>query len=194
MKRFQYFFLICLLFICGACSCQNPKTHSAKEKSYIELFKSFTQYLETHANNKVDITDSVHLKYILLHYLYVDSKPDSISTEQLNSLKKQLNTFYRYMHKDGNEMLFKNLSVIPIRFASSKSVYNNLTPFQKENTLVLIDERFPKKIIQYILFMPPTSRVIVEPRIWSWTLSYQYGKYMFKGISGEEGYEYIFSK
>ena len=32
-----------------------------------------------------------------------------------------------------------------------------------------------------------------QPRIWSWTLMYKFGKYMFKSVTGEEGYEYIFS-
>ena len=91
------------------------------------------------------------------------------------------------------ENLAENISAAPVRFADDKSVYNDLSSFQKENTLVFFDKRSPKKIIGYILFMPPVAKVISEPRIWSWTLTFQYGKYMFRSVTGEEGYEYIFT-
>lgn len=171
-----------MLLISFSCSSQN--NYSEKEKKLIDLFKSFTDYIKT----KTDITDSTQLKYLMEDYLFVDAKIPS--NEKIEVLKKQVKTFYNFLKK---ENLAENISAVPVRFADDKSVYNDLSSFQKENTLVFFDKRSPKKIIGYMLFMPRVAKVISEPRIWSWTLLYQYGKYMFKSVTGEEGYEYIFT-
>ena len=172
-----------LLLISFSCSSQN--NFSEKEKSFISLFNSFAEYIKS----KEDITDSSQLKHIKQNYLFIDTKGE-LPNEKTDILKKQLKTFSTFLRK---ENLAENLSVIPVRYADNKSVYNDLSSFQKENTLVFFDRRSPKKIIGYILFMPPVAKVISEPRIWSWTIMYQYGKYIFKSVTGEEGYEYIFT-
>ncbi len=180
MKRYR--FLLMMLLISFSCSSQN--NYSEKEKKFLDLFKSFTDYIKT----KTDITDSTQLKYLMQEYLFVDAKIPS--NEKIEVLKKQVKTFNNFLQKDN---LAENISAVPVRFADDKSVYNHLSSFQKENTLVFFDKRSPKKIIGYILFMPPVAKVISEPRIWSWTLTFQYGKYMFRSVTGEEGYEYIFT-
>ncbi len=81
----------------------------------------------------------------------------------------------------------------PIRLSSDTFIYNRMTAFQKENTFVFYDKRNPEKTLGYILFMPPIKDKIEQPKIWSWTLMFQYGKVVFKAITGEEGYEYFFS-
>ncbi len=172
-----------LLLISFSCSSQD--NYSEKEKSFISIFNSFTEYIKS----KDDITDSSQLKHIMQNYLFIDAKGELL-TEKTGILKKQLKTFSTFLRK---ENLAENLSVIPVRYADNKSVYNDLSSFQKENTVVFFDKRSPKKIIGYILFMPPVAKVISEPRIWSWTLMYQNGKYLFKSVTGEEGYEYIFT-
>lgn len=182
MTRYK-FLLIMVLLISFSCSSQN--NYSEKEKSFISLFHSFTEYIKT----KDDITDSSQLKHIMQNYLFIDTKGE-VSNEKTNILKKQLKTFSTFLRK---ENLTENLSVIPARYGDDKFVYNDLSSFQKENTLVFFDKRSPKKILGYILFMPPVEKVISEPRIWSWTLMYQNGKYLFKSVTGEEGYEYIFT-
>lgn len=182
MKTYNLLFIL-LLLISFSCHSQN---YSEREKTFISLFNNFISYL----NTKEDITDSVHLKYIVQNHLFIDSKGE-LSNEKTNILKKQLKTFYNFLHK---ENLAENISVIPIRFADDKNIYKDLSTFQKENTLLYFDKRSPKKILGYILFMPPVEKVISVPRIWSWTLMYQYGKYMFRSVTGEEGYEYIFAK
>lgn len=172
-----------LLPISFSCSSQN--NYSEKEKSFISIFNNFTEYIKA----KDDITDSSQLKHIKENHLFIDTKGE-LPNEKTDILKKQLKLFSTFLRK---ENLLENLSVIPVRFADNKSVYNDLSSFQKENTLVFFDRRSPKKILGYILFMPPVAKVISEPRIWSWTLMYQYGKYLFKSVTGEEGYEYIFT-
>lgn len=171
-----------MLLISFSCSSQN--NYSEKEQKFIALFKSFTDYIKI----KPDITDSTQLKYLIENYLFVDAKIPS--NEKIEVLKKQVKTFNNFLKK---ENLAENLSAVPVRFAHDKSVYNDLSSFQKENTLVFFDKRAPKKIIGFILFVPHVTKVISEPRIWSWTLMYQYGNYMFKSVTGEEGYEYIFT-
>ena len=172
-----------LLLISFSCSSQN--NYSEKEKSFISLFNSFTEYIKA----KDDITDSFRLKHIVQNYLFIDTRGE-LPNEKTNILKNQLKTFSIFLKKENLE---ENLSAVPVRFADDKSVYNDLSSFQKENTLVFFDKRSTKKIIGYMLFMPPVAKVISEPRIWSWTLMYQNGKYMFKSVTGEEGYEYIFT-
>lgn len=84
-------------------------------------------------------------------------------------------------------------TLMPIRLSTDTFIYKRLTKFQKENTYVLYDKRTPSKTPGYILFIPPVKDRVAEGRIWSWTLEFKFGKYMFKSVTGEEGYEYIFS-
>ena len=73
------------------------------------------------------------------------------------------------------------------------SVYKRLSVYQQENTFVLYDNRSPHTILSYVLFIPPVKNMLTSTRIWSWTLQFKFGKYLFKSVTGEEGYEYIFS-
>lgn len=81
---------------------------------------------------------------------------------------------------------------MPIRLSHDTSIYKRLTDFQKENTFILYDRRFPDKTLSYVLFISPLNHILDDTRIWSWTLMFKFGKYIFKSVTGEERYEYIF--
>jgi hypothetical protein len=176
---------------------------TANEQKDINLFNDFRNYLVSSVHKNEDISDTAHLKYVALNYLVTNKKPDSsnqttindnvLSPAQLESLKKELNTFYNFLQDHEKERLAANLTLMPIRLSKDTFIYNRLTNFQKENTFTLCDKRFPPKTIGYVLFLPPLKNVMDKPRIWSWTLIFKFGKYMFKSVTGEEGYEYIFS-
>lgn len=192
---------IILLAMLVSFSCGSQNKYSERDEAYSKLLDSFTDYIKNSVKDRKDIIDSSHLKHIALNYLFVDSKLDSsdvanlksseLSNEKINILKNQLKSFRNFLFSENN--LAKNLKAMPIRLMKDKIVYNELSSFQKENTWALYDSRSPEKSLVYILFIPPVERVISAPRIWSWVLTFQYGKYLFKSVTGEEGHELIFS-
>jgi hypothetical protein len=183
---------------------QKGDNFTKQEKTCINIFNGFTSYIKTCIKNKTEVNDSSSINYILLNFLFIDKNLDSsrisqlkeneISTEQLNNLRSELKGFYRYFQERGDKLIIENLIIIPIRLSKDTFVYNQLTTFQKENTFVFFDKRNPQATLGYVLFVPPIKGIITEPRIWSWTLLFQFGKYMFKSATGEVGSEYIFSQ
>ena len=153
-------------------------------------------------NKKEDIGDDAHLKYVLLHYVFTNKKLDSsnqktisnneLTPDQVRSLRKDLNDFFNFLKENEKDQVVANLTLIPIRLSHDTSVNKKLTDFQKANTFILYDKRFPDSAISYILFIPPLKNILDNTRIWSWTLMFKFGKYEFKSVTGEEGYEYIF--
>jgi hypothetical protein len=165
---------ISILLMLVSLSCRSQEgNYTEKEKSFIALFHRFINDLPK--NN-----DS--LKYYLLNYLFINAKLDTsdvqhvkfteIKDEQRQVVDRQLKAFSDFMVNHTG--LAENMEAKPARFTPDKNIYNALTPFQKENTLVFYDKRSPGKIIGYMLFMPPINKLIKEPRIWSWTLTYQF--------------------
>src|SRR6185437_3693526 len=144
-----------------------------------------------------DIADPSHLKNVLLNYVFINRQLDSsktttindseLTSDQLKSLQNELNSFYNFLRKNEKSHLAENLTITPIRLSKDTFVYNRLTSFQKQNTFVLFDKRSPGKTISYILFLPPIKNKTDQPRIWSWTLLFKFGKLMFASVTGEEG-------
>ena len=154
-------------------------------------------------NKKEDIADNAHLKYVLLHYLFSNKRLDStnqtiisnkeLTSDKVKNLKKELNDFSNFVQHYKKDHLLENLTLIPMRLSQDTSIYNKLTDFQKKNAFILFDKRFPDTTLSCILFISPLKNVHGNPRIWSWTLMFKFGKYEFKSVTGDEGYEYIFS-
>jgi hypothetical protein len=176
--------------------------YTKNESKCINVFNAFINSVEAHIKDKTDITDSTNLKHVLIDYLFVDKKlatTDSvtfklgeINNEDLTTLKSELKVFYRFLQERGAKTLAKNLGAMPLRLSNDKFIYNRLTPFQKENTLIFFDKRNPHKTLGYILFIPDNLSSAGKPKIWSWTLMFKFGKYIFKSVTGQEGAEYIF--
>ena len=194
--------LIFLLLFSNACISQK-KAMSVNEQSSIHLFNDFINYLLTTKSKKEDIGDDAHLKYVLLNYVF-SNKPldssnqttigkDELTPDQLIDLKKNLNDFYNFLQAHEKEHLAEHLTLMPIRLSYDTAAYKRLSNYQKENTFVLYDNRFPHTTLSYVLFIPPIKNILASTRIWSWTLQFKFGKYLFKSVTGEEGYEYIFS-
>jgi hypothetical protein len=174
------------------------------EQRSINLFESFKSYVADVIQKKEDINDSAHLNYIVSHYMFTSQKKSdtsrqnnisavALSPEQIKSLRKELNAFYDFIRPSRNENLAADLTLKPIRKSSDTFIYSKLTNFQKQNTFILLNKRFPQKVLGYWLFVPPMKNIIPATRIWSWTLQYEFGKYLYKAVTGEEGQEYIFS-
>ena len=202
MKKRNYFILIFLLLLTHVCISQN-KTVTVSEQKNINLFNDFINYVISAVHKKEDINDTAHLRYIVLNYVFTNKQPDStdqstpnnsaLTADQLKSLKKELNIFYTFLQQHEKDDLATNLTLMPVRLSHNTFIYDKLTNFQKENTFILYDKRFPGKAISYVLFIPAVKNIIRNERIWSWTLLFKFGRYMFKSLTGEEGYEYIFS-
>ena len=202
MKKRNYFILILLLLLSNACTSQT-KMVTVNEQKSINLFNGFINYLVSSINKKEDIGDNAHLKYVLLHYVFTNKRLDSsnqttisnneLTPGQVKSLKKEMNDFFNFIQEHEKDHLIENLTLIPIRLSHDTSIYKRLTDFQKENTFILYDKRFPDITLSYVLFISPLKNILDNTRIWSWTLMFKFGKYMFKSLAGEEGYEYIFS-
>jgi len=202
MKKRTYFVFIFLLLISNTCLSQKENLTVNEQKS-ISLFNDFINYLVGVNNKKEDIGDNAHLKYVSLHYLFTNKRLDSsrqstisdneLNSDQVRSLKKDLNDFSNFLREHEKDHLSENLTLIPIRLSQDTSVYKRLTDFQKENTFILYDKRFPDITLSYILFISPLKNVLDNAKIWSWTLVFKFGKYEFKSVTGGEGYEYIFS-
>ena len=200
MKLSTYSILFFLLVLSSAC---NSQPITIIEQRDINLFNEFKNYLLTVVRKREDIADPSHLKNVLLNYVFINRQLDSsktttindseLTSDQLKSLQNELNSFYNFLRENEKSHLAENLTITPIRLSKDTFVYNRLTSFQKQNTFVLFDKRSPGKTISYILFLPPIKNKTDQPRIWSWTLLFKFGKLMFASVTGEEGYEYIFS-
>ena len=202
MRTIKYLIVILLLVGSNDGNSQK-KTLTSKEQRNISLFSDFENYVANSVNRHEDINDSSHLKYMLLHFIFINKQLDSsnettlkeneLVPEVLRNLRKEINGFYTFLQGYSKNHLFVNFSLIPMRLRADSNIYRRLTKFQKENTYVFYDKRFPGKSLGYILFIPPIKDKLSSSRIWSWTLTFKFGKYMFESLTGEEGYEYMFS-
>src|SRR5664279_4870151 len=102
MKKRNFFILMFLVLVSNACISQK-KVFSEAEQRDINLFNDFINYLGSAVHKGEDIGDTAHLKYVSLHYLFVEKKLDSsnettindneFTGEQLQSLRTALITF-----------------------------------------------------------------------------------------------------
>lgn len=202
MQKAPYYLLILLTFFSSACTSQT-KDYSKAEKKSISVFNSFISYIKKCMTDKTNITDPDGLKQTL-SYLFTNSKLDTANTsemldlnelpsEKMKNLKTELNSLYRYLQEREDQKLVENLRAIPMRLSADTCIYNKLTSFQQKNTLVFYDMRQPRKTLGYLLIMPAMKGITSEPKIWSWTLVFQFGKYVFQSVTGPLGYEYIFT-
>lgn len=182
---------------------QQGQHFTSEELKCMKVFYSFASCVKNNIKNNSQITDSSKLKYFLINYLFVDKKLDTevtqlkeneLNKEQLITLKLQLKELYQYFQERENISLIENLEILPIRLSTDTFIYNRLTAFQKENSFIFFDKRIPKETLGYVLFIPSIKDLIKEPRIWSWTLMFQFGKFIFRSATGEEGHEFIFSR
>jgi hypothetical protein len=203
MTRNKVLLTIFLVSTIYSCYSQKADHFTSQEKRCIIVFNGFTGYINTCIKSKTDVTDTASIKYILLNFLFIDKNLDStkisqlkengLSSEQLGNLQSTLKGFYRYFQERDDTLIIENLTIIPLRLSSDTFIYNRLTKFQKENTFVFFDKRKPQATLGYVLFVPPIKSIISEPRIWSWTLLFKFGKYVFQSAIGEVGHEYFFS-
>jgi hypothetical protein len=201
MRTIKYLIVILLLVGSNDGNSQK-KTLTSKEQRNISLFSDFQNYVANSINRHEDINDSSHLKYMLLHFIFINKQLDSanettlneneLAPEELKNLRKEINGFYTFLQGYPKIHLYANFSLIPMRLSTDSIIYRRLTKFQKENTFVFYDKRFPGNTLGYILFIPPIKAKLSAPRIWSWTLTFNFGKYFFESLTGEEGYEYLF--
>lgn len=201
MKQKKYLVLVVILFI-SSISFSQKKGFTVNEQKEMNLFSQFKNYLTSSINNKVDLSDSAHLEYLVHHFFFINLKSDSfdnnqgnlshISSEKMNYLKKSIGTFYNYFLSNKKAKLAENLSVLPIRLSKDSFIFHRLNEFQKKNTLVFFDKHFPDKTIGYMLFIPEIKNINASIRIWSWDLRFQFGKFYFTSLNREEGYEYMF--
>jgi hypothetical protein len=202
MKKIISYTIIILMLISSTCSSQTA-IYNSKEKQEIGLFNDFEKYVSSCITHKDDITDSAHLNYIVSNYIFINSRPDSsqpvvsmfnnLTPAQFNQLKQTLNAFYQFIQERQNQNPSSNLVAIPARLCNDKFIYGRFTNFQKSNTLVFFDEKEPTKTLGYMLFIPPIKNIESTTKIWSWTLLFKFGKFMFRSVTGEDGYEYLFS-
>lgn len=201
MARKLIMALGCILIFSYSGYAQEYKLDSS-EKKCVQVFQHFAQYLKEDIESKKIPTDSSSIKYLLLNYIFIDRKLDSTNESKLEQsiflkdeykvLKDELFSFYIYFQSRSNVNLIENLILIPLRLAEDTCIYNRMTQFQKANTYVLFDKKYMEKPLFYILFFPPIKGYTNEPRIWSWKLGYEYGKFYFTAPNGESGYEHIF--
>lgn len=202
MYRIKFFLMILLLPLCCSCYSQKQQQLNSTEEKCIKIFKNFHDFIKHDNMNNLDITSDSSLNYILLNYLFIDRKLDSTQNSQLGDnvfkkgelerFKRELLDYFRYFQEKSDTAFIDNIDIIPLRLSKDTFIYDRMTEFQKANTYVLYDKRNPEKILFYLLFIPPIKDYINEPRIWSWKLGYEYGKFIFTSPNGEEGYEHLF--
>lgn len=197
------FFLFVFFLLVSACCSSQKRSYTEKEKNSIKVFLEFTKYIHSCIVHKDNLSDSTHLKYLLFHFLFINKKIDTakvnginldeIPKEQISVLIQELRVFFSYLQKKENEELIKNIDAVPLRLSRDTFLYNRFTRFQKENTIAFFDKRYPMQTLGYMLFLPAIKNKTTVPKIWSWTLMFKFGKYYFRAVTGEEGYEYMFS-
>jgi hypothetical protein len=201
MKHNKYFLLAVILLI-SSISFSQKKGYTVNEQKAMNLFSEFKNYLISSISNKIDFSDSAHLEYLLQHFFFINLKSDSlhnnevdlweISSEKMNYLGKSIRAFYNYFLNNRKTKLAENLTAMPIRMSKDTFIFKRFNAFQKANTLIFFDKRYPDKTLGYMLFIPPVKNVNPRTKIWSWSLGFKFGKFYFTSLIGEEGYEYMF--
>ena len=142
---------------------------TVNEQNDINLFNEFKNYLVSGINQNKDFFDSSNFNYIIEKFFFTNTQKDScengkanilkIPPQKLVLLKKTVNDCYNYFMDHKDEKLAENLSAIPIRISKDTFIFNRLTAFQKENTVVFFDKRKPDKTLGYMLFIPPIKNI-----------------------------------
>ncbi len=194
-----------LLFLLSAIAYLNitaqQKILTSYEKRHIEIFKNFINYMTKCIQNKRDVTTIEELQYIASHFVVVNAKKDSSSgsfltyldSSQLATLRRSISAFYQFFQ----ERIFHSADsvlALPLRLYGDARLYNRLSEFQKKNTLVFFDKSHMSTPIGYVLLLPSVSGITNIDMIWSWVLEYKFGKFIFVSATGQEGYEYLFSR
>lgn len=201
--KWKYFLLIaCFVTIYCSGYGQKQGEYTFIEKKCIQVFKDFQDYIKRDKKYNLDITSDTSINYVLLNYLFIDRNLDSsrnnllsknvFKNGELERFKKEFLDYVRYFQEKSDTAFMTNIEIIPMRVSEDTFIYNQMTNFQKANTYAIFDKRIPDKTLFYILFIPPIKDRVREPRIWSWILGYQFGKFVFTCPNGEVGYEYIF--
>lgn len=201
--RYKYFlFLLNFLLLCFTAHCQKTAEIDPMEEKCIQVINGFNDFIKHSIQTNANITKDSSVKYILLNYLFVNRSLDSVDLNSLDSnllsmekqeiLRREINDYLRFFAENGDKTFIENIGILPIRLSSEKFIYDHLTKFQKTNTFILFDKRKPDNILTYLLIIPPIKNRLTEPRIWSWTLGFKFGKFYFSSPIGEVGYEYIF--
>ena len=201
MKQKRCIILVMVLLF-SSTSFGQKEGYSVNEQKELNLFFQFKDYMLKCINQKVDLIDSTHLDYLLQHFLFINLKADSLNqqqahlneipSEKMDFLKKSVNRFYNYFVNNEKYKLIENLTAEPIRKTNDTFIFHKFNSFQKENVLVFFDKRHPHKTLGYLLFIPPTKNITSQTKIWSWKLGFEFGKFYFTSLIGEEGYEYMF--
>lgn len=202
MKKKLVFLMLGFSILYSACYGQKKSQLDSTEKECILMFHNFLDYIKHDKMNSEGITGDAAINYILLNYLYIDRQLDSTGKGnlgetvfregELKRFKRELMDFARYFLEKSDAGFIDSIQIIPLRLSKDTFIYDRMTKFQKKNTYVVYHNSNPDKALFYMLFIPPIKDRISEPRIWSWKLGYQYGKFMFTSPNGKEGYELIF--
>lgn len=190
----------CLIFfscmLSQSCSSQSHDL-TPYEKTCTDQFREF---LKTLAAPILDSSMSFdnHVKHKIYSLLFINHKGNSTKDSNGNAdssvngaFDAELNSFYQYLLNKHEEHFIDHIKLLPFR-RKKNNLFEAMTNFQKENTFVYFDDRTPEKILGYVLFIPKMKNVD-GPKIWSWTLTYKFGKVVFKSVEGKEGEEYLFS-
>ena len=204
MKSIVPFFLSLSLLFNYGCLAQEKDSLNSMEKESLKVFKNFKSFLVKSIKSQEDLTDTINLKHILLNYIASEYNLDStdvkhfkkgeIPKESFENFKSDFNSFYQYFYERRTSDIVTHLSALPIRLSSDKCIFEKFIPFQKENTLVYFDDRYPNKILGYMLFMPKLNTKSNASRIWSWNLQFEAGYWAFKSLMGSVGVEYFISE
>src|ERR1017187_10635575 len=124
MRTIKY--LIVILLLAGSNDGNSQKkTLTSKEQRNISLFSDFQNYEANSLNRHEDINDSSHLKYILLHFIFINKQLDSsnettlneneITPDELKNLRKEINDFYTFLQGYSKNHLSVKFSITPMR-------------------------------------------------------------------------------
>ena len=194
MKALYSFILLYVILPVTSCVSQSTDL-SAYENECVTAFNNFTKTLASfvkfnQTNSFGDAAKSKLYPFLFINYPVSDEHSDNTSGSK-RPADKELDQFYQYFLNQRDQEVLEHLKIIPFR-KKKNDIYDALTNFQKDNTFVFFDDRKPEKILSYVLFIPKIKD-IDGPKIWSWTLMYKFGKFVYRSVEGKEGEEYLFS-
>lgn len=182
----------------------NQIEKSEKKNKYVDYSvssDSSEQNRKTDSLIRINNNKDTAEKIFLLNTYFISGNDSLLALEHRNKdslLKAFCPKFFPYYVHFANFVLglgqnaIANLIIEPLRLYPDKFYYEHFEPYQRENSLVFFDKRYPNKSLGVVLCVPPGKIYRNSPpRILGWTLVFANGRFHFVDVYGSDETENV---